>query len=122
MLRGFIIVVVALYSRVFLKMRIFRHQVLGVVLTVIGTALVGLATILYSSSGENSILGIFLIIIAQFVAGGLYVSEQLFFEHINIDPLQAVGIEGASGFLYCLIMLPILNFIPCNNKYFFRDG
>ena len=116
MMRGFIMVVVALYSIIFLKLTLFRHQILGVVFAFIGVCLVGLASVLYeASSAKSPVLGVIIIIIAQFFAGGVFVSEQLFLENIVVHPLEAVGIEGMSGLGYYLIVLPIFNLIPCNN-------
>ena len=123
MMRGFIMVVVAIYSIVFLKLTLFRHQYLGVVLAFIGVGIVGLASILYeASSAENPVLGVIIIIIAQFLAGGVFVTEQLFLEDIVIHPLQAVGVEGMSGLGYYLIVLPIFNLIPCNNPDMCNGG
>jgi drug/metabolite transporter (DMT)-like permease len=123
MMRGFIMVVVALYSILFLKLTLFRHQYLGVLCALIGVILVGLASVLYeASSAENPVLGVIIIIIAQFFAGGVFVSEQLFLENIVVHPLQAVGIEGMSGFCYYLVVLPIFNAIPCSNADFCNGG
>ena len=63
-----------------------------------------------------------MIITAQFFAGGSDVSEQLLLENVAVHPLQAVGIEGISGFWYCLLALPILNLIPCNNDDMCNGG
>jgi drug/metabolite transporter (DMT)-like permease len=123
MMRGFIMVVVALYSIVFLKVKLFPHQLLGVTFAFIGVILVGLASVLYeASSAKNPVLGVIIIIVAQFFAGGVFVSEQLFLENIVIHPLQAVGIEGLTGFGYFIIVLPIFNLIPCSNKDLCGDG
>ena len=123
MLRGFINVVVAIYTVVFLRFKLFRHQIVGIFLVFTGVSIVGLASILYQAqSAQNPYIGIIMILIAQFCAGGVFISEQLFFQHINLHPLQAVGIEGVSGFMYCALMLPILNLIPCENPYFCNGG
>lgn len=123
MMRGFIMVVVALYSILFLKIKLFPHQYLGVACAFIGVCLVGLASVLYeASSAKSPVLGVIIIIIAQFFAGGVFVSEQLFLEDIVIHPLQAVGIEGFSGFGYYLLILPIFNLIPCSNADMCNDG
>jgi UPF0716 family protein affecting phage T7 exclusion len=52
----------------------------------------------------------------------MFVSEQLFLENLVIHPLQAVGIEGLTGFGYFLIILPIFNMIPCSNPDLCSDG
>jgi hypothetical protein len=84
---------------------------------------VGVASVLYAaSSAKNPVIGVVIIIIAQFFAGGVFVTEQLFLEDINVHPLQAVGIEGLSGLTYYLIVLPIFNVIPCNNPDMCNGG
>lgn len=123
MMRGFIMVVVALYSVFFLKIKLFKHQIVGVALAFCGVALVGVASILYAaSSAKSPVLGVIIIVVAQFFAGGVFVTEQLFLEDINVHPLQAVGIEGFSGLCYYLIVLPIFNVIPCDNEDFCSGG
>ena len=48
-MRGFIIVVVAVNSVVFLKKKIFRHQIIGVIFATIGIAIVGVTSILFQT-------------------------------------------------------------------------
>ena len=123
MVRGFNLVIVALYSVLFLKLKLFHHQILGVVFACIGVSLVGLASVLNkASSAENPELGFTLIITAQFLVGGSDVAEHYFLETMTVHPLEAVGVEGISGFWYCLIALPILNLIPCNNDDICNGG
>jgi hypothetical protein len=123
MMRGFIMIVVALYSVVFLKIKLFKHQYLGVCCAFIGVILVGLASVLYgATSAKSPVLGVVIIIIAQFFAGGVFATEQLFLENIVVHPLQAVGIEGMSGLGYYAIMLPVLNLIPCYNPDMCNGG
>ena len=115
MMRGFIIAVVAVNSVVFLKRKIFRHQILGGTLATIGVVIVGVTSILYqASSAPNPVLGVILILVAQVFHGWMFVTEELFLSKITIDPLHAVGIEGICGFGYYLILLPILYAIPCH--------
>jgi drug/metabolite transporter (DMT)-like permease len=117
MLRGLIVVVVALYSVIFLRRRLFQHQIVGVVFVFIGVLLVGVASVIWSSSSSrNPILGAVLIIIGQFFAGGVFVVEEKFFGDIKVPALQAVGIEGLSGLTYFCILLPIFYAIPCYDK------
>lgn len=123
MMRGFIMVVVAIYSVFILKIKLFPHQYVGVGFAFIGVAIVGFISILYgASSAKSPVLGVIIIVIGQFFAGGVFVSEQLFLEDIVIHPLQAVGIEGLTGFGYYLIVLPIFNLIPCSNPDMCSDG
>ena len=117
MLRGLIVVVVALYTVIFLRRRLFQHQIVGVVFVFIGVLLVGIASVIWSSStSRNPFLGAILIIIGQFFAGGVFVVEEKFFGDIQVPALQAVGIEGLSGLTYFCILLPIFYAIPCNDQ------
>ena len=116
MMAGFSMIVVTIYSVLFLKVTLFRHQILGVLFAFIGVCLVGLASVLYeASSAKSPLLGVIIIVIGQFFLGGQNVVEQLFLESIVVHPLEAVGIEGISGLCLTLIVLPILNLIPCDN-------
>ena len=68
-------------------------------------------------------LGIALLILAQFFAGGLFIVEEFFLGDYYLDPLKVVGTEGMWGTLYFLIALPIMqsvqcDFALCNYNYF----
>jgi len=119
MLRGAIVVVVALYSVVFLKRKLFKHHYVGVAFVTGGVVVVGLGSILVGGSGSNAsnpTLGAILIVVAQFIEGGVFVIEEKFFRDIKVPPLLAVGTEGFSGLVYFCILLPILYAIPCYNE------
>ena len=123
MLRSFTIVVAAIYTVFILKLKIFRHRVCGVFFTILGIVLVGLASIFSkSSSSENQAAGVFIIIISQFFAGGHIIAQHIFFFHIEIEPLQAVGIEGLAGIGYCSIMLLVFNLVHCSQEEFCHGG
>jgi drug/metabolite transporter (DMT)-like permease len=123
MMRGLIIIIVGLYSSLFLKEKIFPHQFLGMALCFVGLFIVGLSSLLTSStSAKNPGLGIFLMVLSQFFAGGIYVSEQYLMKKQKTDPLQVVGTEGSIGFFYYLFLLPVLNLIPCESKDYCNFG
>lgn len=123
MLRGFIVVVVAVYSRVFLKKRIFKHQTIGVVIVFIGITIVGVASVLWSaSSAKNPILGIVVLITGQFFAGAVYAIEEKFLGSIVIHPMEAVGMEGLCGSIYYVVLLGIFYAIPCSDGNFCVNG
>ena len=118
MMKGFIIVVVAVFSVIFLKAKLYRHQILGCGLATFGVIIVGTVSILYqAASASNPVLGSVLVLCAQFFTGGMFVVEELFFSKIKIDPLYAVGLEGLFGVGYFVILLPILYFIPCSLEF-----
>lgn len=114
MLRGFLVVIVAVYSVLFLGRRLYRHQILGVLLVFAGVSIVGVGSIwLVESDAINPGLGAFLILLGQFIAAGIFVLEEKFFTQLTVSPLKAAGIEGIIGIFYVLLVLPILYVIPC---------
>lgn len=123
MVRGSIIIVVAVYSRVFLNKELYRHQGLGVALTIIGVTVVGVVSVLYEApSARNPLLGVILLLIGQLFTGGQFVIEEKFLSDSQIHPLQVVGLEGVSGLCYYIVVLPVLNLIPCNDEDFCNGG
>mmetsp|Transcript_20102 Transcript_20102/g.37344 ORF Transcript_20102/g.37344 Transcript_20102/m.37344 type:complete len:401 (+) Transcript_20102:3181-4383(+) len=115
MMRGVIIIVVAVYSVIFLKRKLFKHQYFGVGLVFGGITAVGVSSVFaQSSSASNPVLGIIILILGQLFAGGVFVSEEKFLGDMDIHPLQAVGIEGVAGICYYIVLLPIFYAIPCN--------
>lgn len=115
MLKGFLLVIVAFYSVVLLKVNLNFNQILGIILNFTGTAIVGIASITHkAASADNPLLGIFFILLGEFFLGGFLISEEIIFKKIKINPLLVVGIEGSIGVLVYLIVLPILYLIPCD--------
>ena len=52
---------------------------------------------------------------AQLFTGCQFVAEEKILEGRKIDPILMVGLEGLTGFTYYLILLPIMQKIPCDN-------
>ena len=124
MMRGFIVIVTYTYSIIFFKAGIFKHQLFGLSQILLGLLIIGISSLTSSSeSSKNPGLGIALIVLSQFFSGGKYIIEQYLFKIYQIHPLKAVGLEGVSGLGLSIIILPILNTIPCtrsnicNNDY-----
>lgn len=121
MMRGLIVFVAAILSIIFLKRRFYRHHWTSLALVVGGVALVGASPILYpdpneQKQGSNSaVFGIILVIIAQFFAGGLMISEEKLLGNYYLHPLKVVGWEGFWGCTIYIILLIIMYFIPCSN-------
>eukprot|EP00743_Colponemidia_sp_Colp-15_P003370 GILK01003643.1.p1 GENE.GILK01003643.1~~GILK01003643.1.p1 ORF type:complete len:402 (+),score=58.34 GILK01003643.1:48-1208(+) len=119
MLRGAIVVFTGLFSIMFLGRRLLAHHWLGLSLIVAGVAVVGLNSLIYTSTGSeapsNPMLGIVLVLAAQVFAAGLMVVEEKYFANYQIHPLQAVGYEGAWGVLLAAIILPALMFVHGSN-------
>ncbi|KAG6794651.1 solute carrier family 35 member F6 [Apis mellifera caucasica] len=114
MLRGAAIIFTAILSMGFLNRKLGSREWIGIIMVIIGLALVGLSDITMEKSyiSTNSILtGDLLIICAQVITAAQMVIEEKFVTGQNIPALQAVGWEGIFGFItICLIMIP-LNFI-----------
>uniref|UniRef100_A0A1B6GK29 EamA domain-containing protein n=1 Tax=Cuerna arida TaxID=1464854 RepID=A0A1B6GK29_9HEMI len=103
MLRGSVIVFVALLSIAFLERQIGWKQWTGIVHIVLGLFLVGMADIFVKSNDNNDTNGIItgdlLIIMAQIITAAQMVYEEKFVSSKDINPLQAVGWEGIFGFV-----------------------
>ncbi|KAI4455094.1 hypothetical protein MML48_9g00003639 [Holotrichia oblita] len=104
MLRGSVIIFVALLSVGFLEKLIKRQQWFGIFLVIIGLIIVALADITSKDTsgedfGRNSIItGDLLIVLAQIITSVQMVVEEKFVHAQDIPPLQAVGWEGVFGF------------------------
>lgn len=121
MMRGFVTVITAILSMIFLKKKQHRHHWTGLACIVAALAWVGYVAIaLADDDDEDSdvngsvALGIILLLISQFFAGSLFIVEEYFIGDYYLDPLKVVGTEGMWGFLYFLIVLPIGQAIKCS--------
>ncbi|XP_022906156.1 solute carrier family 35 member F6 [Onthophagus taurus] len=113
MLRGSVIIFVALLSVTFLDKVIKRRQWSGIFLIILGLVIVAMTDIIYKdmsgpSFGPNSIItGDLLIVFAQIITSIQMVIEEKFVHGLDIPPLQAVGWEGVFGFLVLgLLQIP----------------
>ena len=116
MVRASLSIFVAIYSVLFLKHKIFRHQVAGIVLLFIGLIIVGTSHIInQSESSDDPVWGGIILIFSQIIAAAVLVVEEYLLRNNNFEPLHATGVEGMCGFVYTLLLLPILYFIPCSS-------
>lgn len=82
MMRGIIVVIAALLSIIFLGRKLYRHHWTAIFLIVGGVAEVGVIAILYpdegssSSSNDNEVLGIMLLLLSQLFAGTMFIVEE----------------------------------------------
>ncbi|XP_014277436.1 solute carrier family 35 member F6 [Halyomorpha halys] len=111
MLRGAVIVFVALLSVIFLGRKVTLKMWIGIVLTLSGLVVVGLCDVMYTSDdtpgGSNVIIGDLIIFGAQVVVAIQMVVEEKFVNGKDIPPLQAVGWEGIFGFVtLCILLIP----------------
>lgn len=115
MLRGAIVLFVALLSIVFLNRKLNRAQWISLGTVMMGVAVVGISSVGKSKKESISeepevdpLLGVLLILIAQIFAASQFVIEEKIMEHYAVDPLLAVGFEGFFGLSTTLFAFPIL--------------
>lgn len=117
MLRGAVIIFTGLLSVAFLGRKLIVSQWVGILITILGLIIVGLADFL-SGSGDASrklsdiITGDLLIIMAQIIAAVQMVLEEKFVYKHDVHPLKAVGTEGLFGFFVLSFLLIPMYFIP----------
>ncbi|KAH8692777.1 hypothetical protein BGW36DRAFT_399578 [Talaromyces proteolyticus] len=137
MTRGALVLFVGLFSVLLLHRKLYLYQWLGLVVVVLGVALVGLAGVLFGNSqghdledGINNIslkyvrdihtssqtpesvavlIGVFLIAAAQIFTASQFVLEEWILENYAMAPLKVVGWEGIFGFLVTVIAMIILH-------------
>jgi len=116
MLRGSVMIFTGIFSVVFLKRKLGKHQWLGMVVVLIGLTLVGVSSIMGPSDSNNApnpVGGVIVIVIAQLVqATQMVVEEKYLTKYEGIEPLQAVGWEGFWGFLVLSTLLVPMYWIP----------
>ncbi|KAH3678312.1 hypothetical protein WICMUC_001593 [Wickerhamomyces mucosus] len=100
MIRGALILFVALFSVVFLKRNISRVEWLSLSIVIIGIAIVGLSGIKSSNFEGDSLkltFGILLILVGQLFSATQFVVEEHLLGRYKIEPLNLVGYEGVFG-------------------------
>jgi len=118
MLRGSLIIFTAIFSIIFLKSKIYRHNYLGIFSVILGLFLVGLAAFSKSSEekpdeSDNVVLGFCLVIFAQIFSATQFILEENFMKRYDCPPLKAVGWEGVWGSIFYIIFLIIAQNIEC---------
>mmetsp|Transcript_32670 Transcript_32670/g.31886 ORF Transcript_32670/g.31886 Transcript_32670/m.31886 type:complete len:330 (+) Transcript_32670:384-1373(+) len=119
MMRGAVVLVVALMAFIFLKRMQYRHHVTSLAVIVLGVFLVGLSSIINEDDSEeasNTGLGIMLIIISQIFVGIQFITEEKLFGDYYLDPLKVVGLEGMWGVIYWIVLLPCFQLITCGSE------
>ncbi|CAI2370233.1 unnamed protein product [Moneuplotes crassus] len=116
MMGGFIVLVVAVMSIIFLKKKQYRHHWLGIALIFVGIGMVAATALLNKddSSSKNPILGISMLIGSILIQGCQYIVEEKLLGSYYLNPMKVVGWEGITGTILFAILLPILQFIPCD--------
>jgi drug/metabolite transporter (DMT)-like permease len=88
MLRGGIIVIIAIVSVLFLGRKLYRHHYLGLFMVIMGITLVGASAVLFPDDKkdpnpdptpqyENVSLGIIIMLISLLLQAGIFISEEV---------------------------------------------
>ncbi|KAI5948410.1 Solute carrier family 35 member F6 [Manis javanica] len=116
MLRGAVIIFTGLFSVAFLGRRLVLSQWLGILTTIAGLVVVGLADLLSKHDDQHKlsdvITGDLLIIMAQIIISIQMVLEEKFVYKHNVHPLRAVGTEGLFGFVILSLLLVPMYYMP----------
>ncbi|KAI1897717.1 hypothetical protein AGOR_G00086150 [Albula goreensis] len=117
MLRGAVIIFTGLLSVAFLGRRLVASQWVGILITILGLLVVGLADFVSGKRDDSHklsdvITGDLLIIMAQIIAAVQMVLEEKFVYKHDVHPLRAVGTEGLFGFVILSILLVPMFYIP----------
>ncbi|XP_036437920.1 solute carrier family 35 member F6 [Colossoma macropomum] len=119
MLRGAVIIFTGLLSVAFLGRRLVASQWVGILITIVGLVVVGLADFISGNRDQHKlsevITGDLLIIMAQIIVSVQMVLEEKFVYKHNVHPLKAVGTEGFFGFVILSFLLIPMYFIPVGN-------
>lgn len=121
MLRGSVIIFVALFSKIFLGREMGFRRWSGIFFIACGLAIVGVSDMLSntdSSVDKNGILiGDTLIVLAQIITATQMVYEERFVGRLDIPSLQAVGWEGSFGFLVLSVLLVPMYYIHVPERF-----
>ena len=121
MLRGSVIVFVAIFSMIFLQRRLQLREWTGIGFIIIGLTMVGLSDMIGSTGSDvnrtDVLIGDSLIILAQIITASQMVFEERFVAGLDIPALQAVGWEGFFGFFVLSILLVPMYFITVPEKF-----
>lgn len=124
MLRASNIIFTGLLSVLFLKRRLNLFHWLGMFLVACGVALVGVSSLLNTSSGSSqthsssihTAIGCCLVLVSQLIAACQMVLEERLLKHAHFPAVQVVGTEGCIGVaLMTCIVLPAVHFANPKN-------
>jgi drug/metabolite transporter (DMT)-like permease len=118
MLRGGLVLVTALLSRIFLKNKQYRHHLLGLFVVVSALFLVGLSSFTKEKepdSIQTNALGIIMMGLSLLFAGVQFVVEEVLLSQYCTHPLKVVGWEGFWGTSVYIIILIIFQNVSCNS-------
>jgi len=123
MTRGAIVIFTCLLSVFFLGRRQHKYHIVGVGMVAVGITLVSLSTFwnpahthtVSTVSNATKLFGISLCLTAQVFQASMIVFEEKIMSKYTVPPLLVVGMEGAFGIVFGLILLTGLNLAHIEN-------
>lgn len=119
MFRGVELFFIMIFSRIFLKNKIYRHHAVGVGTVIAGLTLVGLSAILDTNKKQEEAkdprVGMVLLVVAQLFSSSQYVVQENFVKKYTINSFQLVGFEGFWGTVVYTIMLLVFQQVHCDS-------
>ena len=120
MLRGGIVIFVAVFSVIFLNKRFTPYEEVGVTLVFLGMLGVGWAGLNdFKDEGKDPKflwMGILFLTCSMFFDGLFFVVVEKVYNVIHINSMMMVAWTGTWGFIFNFIPLLIFNFIPCTDN------
>ena len=115
MTRGSIMIFTAIFSVIFLKTKLFKHEIFSLLIIFIGLFIVGFGALTGTADNtRTSALGVVTLIIAQLFVATDFVVEETIVKKYRVHPLQLTGWEGVYGMIYYSILLSIFYHIRCD--------
>lgn len=121
MCRGSVVIFSAILTQTWLKKNLECYQIIAVFLVLIAIILVGISGVLGTddkddddagSSAMQQIIGLFLIVIGQFIGAVQFILEEELMTKYFVTPTQLVAWEGIWGGLICLVLYIPLYYTP----------
>ena len=106
-----------IYRFLIIKRKIYRHQVLGLSLLVLGFLLIALIVLTNPEGGEDSynqpsmLVGMALMFIAQIFNILNFISTEYFMWKVKVEAEEVLAIKGISGIIICVVAYVPLQFI-----------
>lgn len=114
MFRGFELLFIMLFSKIFLGNHIYRHHALGVGSVITGLFCVGLTAVLYKGAdAKNPYVGMLFLFCAQFFSSTQYTIQEKLVKSYSVNSFQLVGFEGLWGALMYTLILFIFQHVNC---------
>jgi len=122
MMRGGIPIATAGLSVIFLGTVLLRHEIVGLLLAVLGIIVVGLTQYLNGIAGASSAeaaqndinTGIMCVLLSLLMSSMQMTVEEKIMKEYQITPLKLIGLEGFWGLILSTIAIFATSLIPCS--------